>query len=354
MSEVTPVINPAAGAPFMAPTADVGRVMRRVIYALQPGLLAYLWFFGWGPLTNLVYAVSAALCFEALLLRIRQRPVWSFLSDGSALLTAVLLALSLPPMAPWWLPVLGSFIAIVFAKQLYGGLGYNPVNPAMAAYAVLLISFPLEMSQWLLPLELQGQLLSLAESFHYTLTGQLPLELPFDAISSATPLDRLRTDTGLGQAVEQIRNAPVFGLVAGSGGEWVGLGYLLGGLVLLKLRIISWHIPVAMLGALALMATAGFLIDPQLHAGPLLHLFGGASMLGAFFIATDPVTAATTARGKLIYGAGIGVLVYAIRTWGSYPDGVAFAVLLMGMTVPLLDQYTVPRMFGARRRGWRE
>lgn len=354
MSESSKVINSPGSAPFISPTVAVGQVMRRVIYALLPGLLAYLWFFGWGPLTNLVYAVASALCFEALLLGIRQRPLWPFLSDGSAVLTAFLLALSLPPMAPWWLPVLGCFIAIVFAKQLYGGLGYNPVNPAMAAYAVLLISFPLEMSQWIAPLELQQHSLDLVDSFRYTLTGRLPTGLAFDTISSATPLDKLRTDTGLGLAVSEIRNAPVFGLVAGRGSEWVGLGYLLGGLALLWLRIISWHIPVSMLLALGLMAAAGFLIDPLQQADPLMQLFGGASMLGAFFIATDPVTAATTARGKLIYGAGIGVLVYAIRTWGSYPDGVAFAVLLMGMTVPLLDQYTVPRVFGARRRGWRE
>jgi len=354
MAELPTVIKVSEGAPFMSPAVDVGRVMRRVIYALLPGLLAYLWFYGWGPLINLVYVITSALLFEALMLVIRQRPLWPFLSDGSAVLTACLLALSLPPLAPWWLAVLGSFIAIVFAKQLYGGLGYNPFNPAMAAYAVLLISFPLEMSQWPLPMELQNQILSLVDSFRYTLNGQLPTDLSFDAISSATLLDKLRTDTGLGQSVSDVRNAPVFGLIAGKGTEWVSLGYLLGGLALLWLRIISWHIPVSMLVALAAMAGMGFLIDPQQHADPLLQLFGGASILGAFFIATDPVTAATTAHGKLIYGAGIGILVYAIRTWGAYPDGVAFAVLLMGMTVPLLDQYMVPRVFGARRKDWRE
>lgn len=341
------------GAPYVAPAVDVGRVMRRVIWALLPGTLLYAWLFGIGPVTNLVYAVSSALLFEALMLRIRRRPVALFLADGSAVLTAWLLALSLPPLAPWWLVVLGSFVAIVFAKQLYGGLGYNPFNPAMAAYAVLLISFPKEMSQWLTPLSLQGDALSLAESLRYTLTGALPGGQGFDAFTSATTLDKLRTDTGLGLAVSEIRNAPVFGMLAGRGSEWVGLGYLVGGLALLWLRIISWHIPVAMLASLGLMAEAAHLLDPVRYADAWLHLFGGATLLGAFFIATDPVTAATTPRGKLLYGAGIGVLVFAIRSWGGYPDGVAFAVLLMGMTVPLLDQYTVPRVFGARRRGWR-
>lgn len=354
MAELPKNIMMVEGAPFISPAVDVGRVMRRVIYALVPGFLAYLWFFGWGPIINLVYVVTSALMFEALMLAIRKRPLWPFLSDGSALLTACLLALSLPPLAPWWLPVLGSFIAIVFAKQLYGGLGYNPFNPAMAAYAVLLISFPLEMSQWPLPIELQNQTLSFVGSFQYTLSGQLPTGLSLDAISSATLLDKLRTDTGLGHSVSDIRNASVFGWAAGKGTEWVSLGYLLGGLALLWLRIISWHIPVSMLVSLAAMAGIGFLIDPQQNADPLLQLFGGASILGAFFIATDPVTAATTPLGKLIYGAGIGILVYAIRTWGAYPDGVAFGVLIMGMTVPLLDQYTVPKVFGARGKGWRE
>lgn len=337
-------------SPFLSSSVNVGLIMRRVIYALLPGIFVYIWFFGWGVITNLVYAISAALLFEALMLKIRQRPVWPFLSDGSAILTACLLALSLPPMSEWWLPVLGSFVAIVFAKQLYGGLGYNPFNPAMAAYAVLLISFPLEMSQWLLPLHLQEQLLGLNEIFLYTLNGTLPGNPGFDSITAATPLDRLRIDTGLGQAVADIRSAPVFGMVAGSGMEWVSLGYLIGGLALLRLRIISWHIPVSMLVALTLISSAAYLINPGQFADPMLHLFAGATMLGAFFIATDPVSAATTNRGKLIYGAGIGILVFAIRSWGGYPDGVAFAVLLMGMTAPLLDQYTVPRVFGSRRR----
>jgi len=340
-------------APHVPASGSVGQVMRRVIYALLPGALLYLYFFGWGVAINMLLAVTAALLFEALMLAIRRVPPVPFLADGSAVLTALLLALSLPPLTPWWIPVLGSFIAIVVAKQLYGGLGYNPFNPAMAAFAVLLISFPRELSLWSAPLDLQSHGLDLGEAWRFVFGGGLPDGLAFDAISSATPLDRLRTGLGLGQALADIRQAPVFGHWAGYGSEWISLAYLAGGLVLVALRIISWHIPAALLLSLALLATLGQWLDPLHGAGVLLHLLGGATMLGAFFIATDPVTASTTRLGKLIYGAGIGVLIYAIRSWGGYPDGVAFAVLLMGMTVPLLDRYTLPRVFGARPGGER-
>lgn len=328
---------------------SVARVMRLVIYALLPGSVLYVYFFGWGVAVNILLAVASALLFEASMLRLRGSALRRFLGDGSAVLTALLLALSLPPMAPWWIAVLGSFIAIVVAKQLYGGLGYNPFNPAMTAFAVLLISFPRELSLWSTPVALQDYTLDLLDAWRYSLFGQLPGQLSFDAITSATPLDKLRTELGLGGSVAQIHQAPVFGHWAGLGSEWISLAYLTGGLTLMALRVISWHIPVSILLVLGVMAGMGQWIEPQHNAGPLLHLFGGATMLGAFFIATDPVTAATSWLGKLIYGAGIGALIYAIRSWGGYPDGVAFAVLLMGMTVPLLDRYALPRVFGQRR-----
>lgn len=330
-------------------TANVARVMRWVIYALLPGSLLYAYFFGWGVVVNILLAMGSAVLFEALMLRLRGAALWPFLGDGSAMLTGLLLALSLPPMVPWWIPVIGSFIAIVVAKQLYGGLGYNPFNPAMAAFAVLLISFPRELSLWTAPLVMQDQLPGFWDAWRYSLWGQLSGVTSFDAMTAATPLDKLRTDLGLGGTVAGITQAPVFGHWAGRGGEWISLAYLAGGLLLLGLRIISWHIPVSILLVVAAMAGAGQLIDPQHNPGVLLHLLGGATMVGVFFIATDPVTAATTRWGKLLYGAGIGVLIYSIRTWGGYPDGVAFAVLLMGMTVPLLDRYALPRVFGKRR-----
>jgi len=323
--------------------------MRTVMVALMPGVVLYVLLFGWGVVINILLASISALVFELVMLIVRDRPIRMFLSDGSALVTAILLALALPPMVSWWIPVIGSFFAIVAVKHLYGGLGYNAFNPAMMAYAILLVSFPRELSLWSAPLELMAQPLSFMQTLAYSLFHELPRAVSFDVLTSATPLDHLRTETGLGKAVEEISRAPLFGLVAGIGMEWVNTGFLAGGLWLIYRKIITWHIPVAMLGAIACMAGISYMLDPQVYADPMLHLWGGASLLGAFFIATDPVTASTTPLGKLIYGFGIGILTFSIRAWGGYPDGVAFAVLIMGLTVPLLDHYTVPKAFGARR-----
>jgi electron transport complex protein RnfD len=254
----------------------------------------------------------------------------------------VLLALALPPLAPWWIPVIGSLFAIVIAKQLYGGLGYNPFNPAMAGYVVLLISFPRELSLW----PATGQLLGLQDTLLLVFTGSLPDTLTLDAITMATPLDAVKTRLGLSETLTEIRDSDVFGSFAGAGWEWINLWFLLGGLWLLQQKIIKWQIPAGMLGGLFLTALLFYAWNPDVYASPLFHLFSGAAMLGAFFIATDPVSASTTPRGGLYYGLGIGVLTYVIRTWGGYPDGVAFAVLLMNMAAPTIDYYTRPRVFG--------
>lgn len=340
----------STAAPFIAPSTSVGQVMRRVIYALTPGACLYGYYFGWGVLINVVWSVGAALLFEAVMLSLRGVRLRPFLGDGSAVLTALLLALSLPPLLAWWVPVVGMFVAIVFAKHLYGGLGNNPFNPAMAAFAVLLIAFPRELSLWTLPLDRQRDLLQLWDAWQYSLSGTLPDSSSFDAMTGATPLDVMRTGFGRGFDSETVRQVSVFGTIAGYGTEWVSLAYLGGGLAILWLRIISWHIPLAMLVTLGMTAYLGYFLDPHRALDPGLHLLAGGTMLGAFFVATDPVTAATTPIGKILYGAGVGLLVYAIRTWGAYPDGVAFAVLLMGMTVPLLDRYALSSVFGARTR----
>ena len=218
----------------------------------------------------------------------------------------------------------------------------------MAAYAVLLISFPRELSVWDAPLSQVEQSLGFIETVQYVLFHTLPPSIQFDALTSATVLDHMRTQIGMGKMLVEISHSPVFGTLAGAGYEWVNLGFLLGGLWLIYKKIISWHIPLAMLSAIAIISGIFFLLDAQTFANPILHLMGGASILGAFFIATDPVTASTTPRGRIIYGAGIGLLTFAIRAWGGYPDGVAFAVLLMGLTVPILDHYTAPKVYGAR------
>jgi len=325
---------------------SVGGIMAEVILAALPGAALFTVFCGWGVVLNVSIAVLAALVFEAAMLHLRDRPVRPFVLDGSAVVTALLLALALPPLAPWWLPVTGAFFAIVMAKHLYGGLGYNAFNPAMAAYAVLLVSFPREMTAWVGPWEAFGAPMELAQTARWVFTGALPAGLDYDALSSATVLDRLRTELGLERTMQAIRAQPVYGVIGAARMEWINLTFLAGGLWLLYRRIITWHVPVGLLGGLLLVSLLFYGIDPQRYADPLFHLATGASIVGAFFIATDPVTAAATPRGRLIYGAGIGALTYAIRTWGGYPDGIAFAVLLVGMAVPMIDRYTQPRVYG--------
>lgn len=337
-------------SPFLPSSNSVARVMSNVIYALIPGIIIYVTIFGWGVFVNIIITTVSAILFEWIMLLIRKRPVKVYLFDGSAILTAVLLSLAIPPLAPWWLLLLGSFFSIVVAKHLYGGLGYNAFNPAMAAYAVLLISFPLEMSMWSTPVNDLSRSLSLIESFQYSVFHILPANMQFDALTSATVLDHMRTEVSTGKSLHDITRSPVFGYLAGKGFEWVNLGFFIGGLWLIYKKIISWQIPVAVLTGLLLSSTLGFIINHDLFANPLIHILGGASILGAFFIATDPVTASTTPLGRLIYGAGIGFLTFSIRSWGAYPDGMAFAVLLMGMTVPLLDYYTAPKVYGKRKQ----
>ena len=319
--------------------------MQRVLYALAPGAAVCIWLFGWGVLVNLVLACVTALLCEAAMLWLRRRPVALFLSDYSAVVTAVLLALALPALAPWWLTVVATMFAVVIAKHLYGGLGYNPFNPAMVGYVVVLISFPLPMTQWITP-DAQ-QRLNAGQTLRYQFTGQLPDQVSLDSVTAATPLDSVKTQLSLKHTIAEIQQrSPVFGAFGAAAWEWVSLAFLGGGLWLLYKGVIRWHIPVGMLAGLAVCALLFYVFDRDSYTAPAFHLFAGGAMLGAFFIATDPVTASTTDRGRLIYGVGIGVLTYIIRTWGGYPDGVAFAVLLMNMAVPTIDHYTQPRVFG--------
>ncbi len=341
--------GPIVSSPHVHGPANVSRVMLQVIYALVPAIIAFIWLFGWGVLINILVAVVFALLSEAAVLLLRGRPVGDTLIDGSAALTAVLLGLALPPLSPWWLVAIGTGFAIVFAKQLYGGLGFNPFNPAMVGYVLLLVSFPLEMTRWAAPMGVRADDLGLLQALFHSFTGVLPDGVGIDTLTSATPLDTMKIQTGMLKSVSDIRQGPIFGLFGGKGWEVTNGMLLLGGLWLLWKRIITWHVPVAMLATLAVMATLFHLINPQHYAGPLFHLFSGAAMLGAFFIATDPVSGATSARGQLVFGAGVGLLVYIIRVFGGFPDGVAFAVLLMNMAAPTIDYYTQPRVFGHNR-----
>ena len=330
---------------YRSPANTVSKVMLSVIYALIPGTLAMIYFFGWGVAINIAIAITTAIVAESLVLRLRHRPIKPFIMDGSAVLTAILLALALPTLAPWWLVFLGTAFAIVIAKQLYGGLGYNPFNPAMAGYVMLIIAFPQEMTAWINPIE---HSLSARDFINYSFFSELPAGKSYDEITMATVLDSVKTQLNMNLTLDEIhlQQKSLFGALAGKGWEWINLLFLLGGLLLLFMRIITWHIPAAFLGSLFFIAAFFNGVDSDFFATPQFHLFSGGAMLAAFFIATDPVTAATTNRGKIFYGIGIGVLTYIIRTWGGYPDGVAFAVLIMNMAVPTIDYYTQPRVFG--------
>jgi len=325
---------------------SVQRIMLEVLLALVPGIIAMTWFFGWGTLINIAIASVTAVVAEALVIKLRARPALPVISDFSAVLTAVLLALALPPLAPWWITVLGSAFAIIIVKQLYGGIGYNPFNPAMAAYVFLLISYPTHMTSWLQPSMLSNIELDFVQTLSIIFNGTLPTGLSWDTLSGATPLDEMFTRLDMNQMIEEIRQSALWGDFGGKGWEWVNNWYLLGGIYLLYRKVITWHIPVSVLGSLLVFSGLAYLLDPATHPYPAFHIFTGGIMLGAFFIATDPVSACTTKKGQLIYGASIGAMVFIIRNWGGYPDAVAFAVLLMNMTAPTIDYYTRPRVFG--------
>jgi len=274
-------------SPFITQASSVRAIMFKVLLALIPGIAVYTWYFGPAILVSLTLASMTALATEAVMLKLRGRPVMPFLSDNSALLTAWLLALSIPSLAPWWLVVVGTMFAISISKHLYGGLGNNPFNPAMIGYAVLIISFPAHMTHWIAPSGLGQAGLTFAEQLGYIFGNHLPASLTLDAVSMATPLDTLKTQLHSGHAMTEVMQMPIYGHLGGQGSEMIALAFVAGGIYLLLNRIISWHLPVAFLTTL--FATAGifYLVDPAHYAPPLFHWFSGAAMLGAFFILTD-------------------------------------------------------------------
>ena len=345
-----------ASSPHQHIRRDTGQVMRLVIYALIPGVLLQTWFFGWGTVIQIGLAVVTAVITEAAILEIRKRDFERAIKDYSAVLTAVLLAVSIPPFAPWWIIVIGTFFAIAIVKQLYGGLGFNVFNPAMAAYVMLLVSFPVQMTQWLPPINLAQYNHNFMDDLNIVFTtfsvegfSLTQLMTGIDGVTMATGLDTAKTGLSQGFTFSEMLESPIFNsTISGLGvaSSWIAFGYLLGGLYLLKQKVINWHIPVSMLAGLFICALVMSLLDSDLYPSGVFHLFNGSIIIGAFFIATDPVSASTTNKGRLIFGAAIGIWVYLIRTWGGYPDAVAFAVLIMNMAVPLIDYYTRPRTYG--------
>ena len=295
-------------------------VMRQVAYAAIPGTLAMAYYFGWGVLFNVLFAIFFCLLTEAIILFCRKKPIFFNLNDYSALVTGLLIGLAMPPLIPWWVVLIGCIAAIGIAKQLYGGLGNNPFNPAMVAYVLLLISFPVQMTSWIAPKDLATS--DIQYSFWETLRLFFEFnthDIRVDSITMATPLDSFKT---YANDPEKIISLDVLnGRFASYGWEIINFAFLLGGIYLLLRKIINWHIPISMLAGLTLLSCIHALIDSQ-AATPIFHLLGGATMLGAFFIATDPVSAATSPKGRLVYGFMIGVLIYCLLYTSPSPrDG---------------------------------
>jgi len=335
-------------APYWSAETNVASLMLQVLAALVPAAIAHVWFFGPGFVFNLLVAGIFAIAGEAFMMWVRGRPPETALADYSALVTAALLAFALPSLTPWWVTATGALFGVVVAKHLYGGLGFNIFNPAMAGYVVILVTFPKHLNLWVAPSmgDIDYQHLTIIQTLVFTLTGNLPDALTFDAVSRATPLDVMKTGLNNMATATEIRANPVIGDFGGRGWEWIGNFLAIGGFWLLIKKAIRWQIPVGVGVGLLGPATIMVLIDPGTSPGPGFHLFAGASIICAFFIATDPVSAATSNRGRFIYGLGIGFLIWCIRRWGSYADGVAFAVLIMNMAVPAIDYLTRPRIVG--------
>ena len=339
--------------PFSHASSSVSRTMVLVMLALTPASLFNFWLFGWPAVFLFGITVGACVATEALCLRLSGKDVGFNLMDGSSVLTGWLLAMSLPPWAPWWVGVVGAIVAIAITKQAFGGLGQNVFNPAMVARVALLVSFPVVMTTWVAPHPMFSPgAPGLVDGLAITLGGAVP-----DAMTAATPLGYVKTELARGVSVLQSAahlpdlSESAVGLRAGSLGETSALLILIGGLFLMVRRVISWHIPVSLMAGLAAAAAIAHLVDPGRYAGAAFHLLSGATFLGAFFIATDYVTSPVSNTGKLIFGAGCGVLAWVIRTYAGYPEGMAFAVLLMNALSPIIDQYTRPRIFGRTRGG---
>jgi electron transport complex protein RnfD len=345
-------MKPASGA-HVGANNTVSRIMKQVMLALTPATVFGLLCFGWPALNLFVITVLSAVAFEAFCLSLRGRAVKATLMDGSAVLTGWLLAMTLPPWAPWWIGVVGSGLAIILGKQVYGGLGQNLFNPAMLARVALLISFPIEMTTWpnVSPLFFP-QSPGLIESWRITFSG---LE-NIDASTGATTLGFIKTEFSQNRLLSDILKdysgvANFFGWTRGSLGETSTVLLALGGLWLIRQNIIQWQIPASLLLTVALLAGFFHAVDGEHYAGPLLHLNSGALMCVAFFIATDYVTSPNTVAGQCVFGAGCGLLIFVIRTWGAYPEGAGFAVLLMNSATPLIDYYIRPRIYGRDRNG---
>ncbi len=293
-----------ASSPHVRDVTTVSQIMWSVVIALIPAVTAAIYFFGLKALAIIIVSIIGAVVTEYLFLVVRGKKV--SINDGSAVITGILLALTLPPTIPYWMAFIGSAVAIGLGKQVFGGLGYNPFNPALVGRAFLLAAYPVSMTSWITPV---------------------------DGVSSATPLNLVTRGV-----VTEYWNLFI-GRVGGSLGETSALALLLGAVYLIYKGYINWRIPAGMLGSV-------FVLTFVLGEDPIFNLLAGGLMLGALFMATDMVTSPITKKGRWIFGLGAGFLVVIIRLWGGYPEGVLYSILLMNITVPLLNRYTRPRSLG--------
>ena len=342
-------------SPHVHGGGSIPQVMQTVILALLPATALSVMLFGWPALLVILITAISCMATEEIIIRMRQRP--STLGDRSALLTGLLLGLTLPPHAPWWICVVGGVFAILVGKQVYGGLGFNMFNPALIARVFLLISFPVELTTWPAAAPLFSEAAyGFGDAIALILGGVQGAPEVMDAVSAATPLGQYRTETGLGRTVQEaLGGAYGFdamkaagGMVSGSLGETSALLLAIGGVYMIRRKLITWHIPVSMLLGCVIPAGIFWMIDSSLYPGPVFHLITGGLILGAFFMATDMVTSPVSLKGQLVFGFGCGLLTWLIRTWGGYPEGVSFAVVIMNAAVPLIDQYTRPAIYGQR------
>jgi electron transport complex protein RnfD len=353
-----------ASSPHLATTESVRRIMHTVWITLLPACLLAGYVFGYTAFLIIALSTAACIGFEMLFLALRGKKwpqVRAEALDGSAVITGVLLALNLPASSPWWLVLIGAFVAMSLGKHLFGGLGNNVFNPALVARVFLLISFPTEMLDYTPPVEDFAGRYDAARA---------------DAVTYATPLGKLKEAARAGGDAEEVARireeiradyplldlflgfrpsgrASGRGRMGGCLGEISGLLLLLGAAFLFWRRIITWHIPVTFVAATALVTGIAWAADPAQYVNPLYHVCSGGLLLGALYMATDMVTSPVTPRGMLIFGAGCGLITAVIRLWGSYPEGVSFAILIMNGLVPLIDRATRPRKFGESRRIWR-
>jgi len=307
------------------------KLMYGVVVALMPALFTSIFYFGIGAVIVTASSVISCLVFEYLIQKfVFKKPVT--ITDGSALVTGLLLAFNLPSNIPVILVVIGSFVAIAVAKMTFGGLGNNPFNPALVGRVFMLISFPVQMTSWPVPAGFK--------------TGYA------DAVTGATPLAIIKEGIKNGESVSQLmEKVPAtiqmfLGHMGGSMGEVSAIALLLGLVYLLYKKIITWHIPVSIIGTIAIFTTILWLINPEKNADPMFHLMAGGVLLGSIFMATDYVTSPMNTKAMIIYGCCIGILTVIIRVWGAYPEGVSFAILIMNAFVPLMNTYIKPKRFG--------